>query len=67
MKIIIAPNTIKESLSTMSVVEVIGKGFREIHPTPTMLKCPWRMVGKEPCKRWWKPVAGVIRAASRLA
>lgn len=58
MKIVIAPDSFKESLSAMAVAEAIEKGFREIYPDADYVKVP--MAGKEPYNQWWRPAAGVI-------
>lgn len=40
MKIVIAPDSFKESLSAMAVAEAIEKGFREIYPDADYVKVP---------------------------
>lgn len=40
MKIVIAPDSFKESLSAMAVAEAIEKGFREIYPDADYIKVP---------------------------
>lgn len=40
MKIVIAPDSFKESLSALKVATIIEKGFREIFPHATYVKCP---------------------------
>ncbi|MDN5255506.1 glycerate kinase [Salmonella enterica subsp. enterica] len=60
MKIVIAPDSFKESLSAMAVAEAIEKGFREIYPDADYVKVPMADGGKEPCNQWWKLAAGVM-------
>lgn len=40
MKIVIAPDSFKESLSAMQVAEAIEQGFREIYPNAEYIKLP---------------------------
>ncbi|MGQ0286902.1 glycerate kinase [Pasteurellaceae bacterium 22721_9_1] len=40
MKIVIAPDSYKESLSALQVAETIEKGFKQIFPTATYIKVP---------------------------
>lgn len=40
MKIVIAPDSFKESLSALNVANAIEKGFKEIFPEAEYIKCP---------------------------
>lgn len=40
MKIVIAPDSFKESLSALNVANAIEKGFKEIFPEAECIKCP---------------------------
>ncbi|WP_369308863.1 glycerate kinase [Providencia rettgeri] len=40
MKIVIAPDSFKESLSALKVATVIERGFKEVFPDATYIKCP---------------------------
>lgn len=40
MKIVIAPDSFKESLSALKVATVIENGFKEVFPHATYVKCP---------------------------
>lgn len=40
MKIVIAPDSFKESLSALQVAEAIEQGFREIYPQAEYIKLP---------------------------
>ncbi len=41
MKIVIAPDSFKESLSALKVATVIENGFKEVFPHATYVKCPY--------------------------
>lgn len=40
MKIVIAPDSFKESLSALKVATIIEKGFKEVFPDAIYIKCP---------------------------
>lgn len=40
MKIVIAPDSFKESLSALKVATIIERGFKEVLPNATYIKCP---------------------------
>ncbi|MEX6159601.1 glycerate kinase [Providencia manganoxydans] len=40
MKIVIAPDSFKESLSALKVATIIEDGFKEVFPQATYIKCP---------------------------
>ncbi|MBP6122480.1 MULTISPECIES: glycerate kinase [Providencia] len=40
MKIVIAPDSFKESLSALQVATIIEKGFKEVFPEAIYIKCP---------------------------
>ena len=52
MKIVIAPDSYKESLSAQEVATQIEKGFREIFPDACYVKLPVADGGKAPLKPW---------------
>lgn len=58
MKIVIAPDSWKESLSALEVASAIEQGFREIYPDAEYVKLPVPMVGKGRWKPWWRRPAG---------
>ncbi|VTP60432.1 Glycerate kinase [Serratia rubidaea] len=58
MKIVIAPDSYKESLSALAVANCIEEGFREIFPAAEFVKLPLADGGKERWKRWWRRPAG---------
>lgn len=41
MKIVIAPDSFKESLSALEVAEAIEAGFKQIFPEACYVKLPW--------------------------
>ena len=61
MKIVIAPDSWKESLSALEVASAIEQGFREIYPDAEYVRLPvadgWE--GKERWKPWWRRPAGI--------
>ena len=40
MKIVIAPDSFKDSLSAQGVAEAIALGLAQVWPQATMIKCP---------------------------
>lgn len=58
MKIVIAPDSYKESLSALEVATQIEAGFREVFPTGSTARCRWPMAAKARSMRWWRPPAG---------
>lgn len=58
MKIVIAPDSYKESLSALDVATQIEAGFREVFPTGSTARCQLPMAAKAPSTRWWPRPAG---------
>lgn len=52
MKIVIAPDSFKESLSAMQVAEAIEQGFSEIFPQAEYIKLPMADGGKALWNQW---------------
>ena len=48
MKIVIAPDSFKGSLTAAEAADAIEIGFRAVYPDADMLKYLWRMVAKAP-------------------
>ena len=52
MKIILAPDSFKGSLTSMEVAEAMERGIKRVLPGADCIKIPWPMVGRErysPC------------------
>ncbi len=60
MKIVIAPDSYKESLSALEVATAIEVGFREIFPQRSTSNYRLPMVAKGRWKPWWQPPMGVL-------
>lgn len=58
MKVVIAPDSYKESLSALEVATQIEAGFREVFPTGSTKRCRLPTAVKVPSTRWWPPPAG---------
>ncbi|MCS5945259.1 glycerate kinase [Klebsiella variicola subsp. variicola] len=59
MKIVIAPDSWKESLSALEVATAIEQGFREIYPDAEYVKLPVADGGEGRWKPWWRRLAGI--------
>ena len=55
MKIVIAPDSFKESLSAMAVADAIEAGFKQVLPNATYVKLPMADGGEGQCSPWWTP------------
>ena len=55
MKIVIAPDSFKESLSAMAVADAIEAGFKQVLPDATYVKLPMADGGEGRCSLWWMP------------
>ena len=60
MKIVIAPDSYKESLSALEVATAIEVGFAKFSRQRTMSNYRLPMVAKGRWKRWWQPRMGVL-------
>ena len=49
MKIVIAPDSFKESLTALEAAEAIETGFKKIFPHRILSKCQWRTAVKGRC------------------
>ena len=59
MKIVIAPDSWKESLSALEVASAIEQGFREIYPDAEYVRLPVADGGEGRWKPWWRRPAGI--------
>lgn len=59
MKIIIAPDSFKESLSALEAAEAIERGFKSVFPGADYRKLPVADGGEEPFNLWsMRPMEG---------
>lgn len=49
MKIVIAPDSYKESLTAMGVAQAIENGFKQVLPEAEYIKLPMQMAARERC------------------
>lgn len=57
MKIVIAPDSFKESLTALEVAEAIETGFKKVFPQAEYVKLPMADGGEGPYNPWWMPPA----------
>ena len=59
MKIVIAPDSFKESLTALEVANAIETGFKRIFPNAEYVKLPMGRWGeREPYNLWLMPLRG---------
>ena len=51
MKVVIAPDSFKDSLSALKVAQAIAKGWQEVFIVRKLFYAQWQMEAKEPLKQ----------------
>lgn len=52
MKVVIAPDSFKDSLSALKVAQAIAQGWQAVFPHAETICAPWQMAVKEPLKQF---------------
>ena len=53
MKVVIAPDSFKESLSALEACHAIEKGMRAVYPEADIVNVPMADGGRARCSPWW--------------
>lgn len=55
MKIVIAPDSFKDSLEAAGVARAIAAGITNAWPEAECIECPMADGGRAPCRPSWRP------------